>query len=233
MNDIVIIGGTRGIGRELALACARRGDAVVIAGRDPARAADAAHDILREAGHGSVRGIAADLGQPALLPAALSGIQGVRHLVIAGVERDHQSLAGYDVERALKLATVKMVGYAAAVAALRGRFAPGASVLLFGGISKDRPYPGSTTITSVNTGIDGLVRTMAQELSPHRCNAIHPGVVADSPFCAGNEAVLSMGRSMTLAGELPRMRDIVEGCLFLMNCQAANAVSLSLDGGRR
>jgi hypothetical protein len=35
--------------------------------------------------------------------------------------------------------TIKLVGYAEAVRFLHGRFRPGASVVLFGGLAKERP----------------------------------------------------------------------------------------------
>ena len=57
---------------------------------------------------------------------------------------------------------------------------PDASILLFGGQAFRIPYPGSTTVTTVNGGVDGLVSTMVVELAPSRVNAIHPGIVGDS-----------------------------------------------------
>jgi NAD(P)-dependent dehydrogenase (short-subunit alcohol dehydrogenase family) len=54
-------------------------------------------------------------------------------------------------------------------------------VVLFGGVAKDMPYPGSTMVTVFNQGISGLVKTLAVEIAPHRVNAIHPAAVADGP----------------------------------------------------
>jgi hypothetical protein len=53
--------------------------------------------------------------------------------------------------------------------------------VLFGGVAKDRPYPGSTIVTAHNGGVSALVRTLAIEIAPHRLNASHPGVVGDRP----------------------------------------------------
>ena len=46
------------------------------------------------------------------------------------------------------------------------RLTDDASVLLFGGMAKERPYPGSTTVTTVNGGVVGLTRTLVEELKP-------------------------------------------------------------------
>ena len=76
---------------------------------------------------------------------------------------------------------MKLVGYTAVVGALRDRLAEDGSVVLFGGRAKDRPYPGSTTVSTVNGGVSGMVRSLAVQLAPRRVNAIHPGIVGDSP----------------------------------------------------
>jgi retinol dehydrogenase 14 len=57
----LITGGTAGIGRAAALALARLGFDVFITGRDDSRCRQAAEEIAREAGSGSVHGDACDL----------------------------------------------------------------------------------------------------------------------------------------------------------------------------
>jgi NAD(P)-dependent dehydrogenase (short-subunit alcohol dehydrogenase family) len=110
-----------------------------------------------------------------------------------------------------------------------------ASILLFGGAAKDRPYPGSTTVSAVNGAVTGLVRTMSAELSPVRVNAVHPGVIEDSPFWDGVPAVaetMDGFRHLSLTGRLGFMSDIVDACLFLLENPLANAIDLTMDGGR-
>jgi len=234
MAEIVIIGGTGGIGRELAITCALAGADVVIAGRDLDRATHCAAELSIGLGSdaGRIRGLAADLSQPHTLEDALRSVSAVEHLVLAAIDRDQNTLGNFNIDAAILMATVKLVGYAAATAILKDRFVGDGSVLVFGGMAKDRPYPGSTTVTSVNAGVIGLAHTMMHELKPLRVNTIHPGVVGDSPYWANNEAVLEFGKRTALTGVLPRMHDIVDGCRFLMRNASANGVHLSLDGGR-
>ena len=59
--------------------------------------------------------------------------------------------------------------------------------MVFGGLAKVRPYPGSTTVTTINAGVDGLVRTLAAELSPIRVNALHPGIVERQPVLGAED----------------------------------------------
>ncbi|MFE3673263.1 SDR family NAD(P)-dependent oxidoreductase [Streptomyces goshikiensis] len=164
------------MGRELAGHLAGQGDSVVLTGRD----AERARQVAREVGKGrqNVRGIALDLAEPHEIARALSGTGPVDHLVITAVERDVNSVRDYSVERAVRLATLKVVGYTVAVAALREVLAPTGSVVLFGGVAKDAPYPGSTTVTAVNGAVVSMVRTLSTELAPVRVNAVHPGIAS-------------------------------------------------------
>jgi NAD(P)-dependent dehydrogenase (short-subunit alcohol dehydrogenase family) len=152
--------------------------------------------------------------------------------VIAAIERDENTVRDYDVESALRLVTLKLVGYTEVVHALAPRLAADASIVLFGGLAKERPYPGSTTVTTVNGAVSSLVRTLALELAPVRVNAIHPGVVGDSPAWSGKPAtVLENLVSRTPCGRLATMDDIAHAVLFLLDNPAVNGVNLDVDGG--
>ncbi|GGN46560.1 SDR family NAD(P)-dependent oxidoreductase [Streptomyces fuscichromogenes] len=230
-SKVLIVGGTSGIGRELAAAYAERDASVVIAGRESARAEKVAAELNADSEGARVSGIAVDLASPDTIVEALSGIGQVDSVVLAGMRRDDNTVGNYGTAGATELVIAKLVGYTAVVHALQSRISPTGSVLLFGGLAKDLPYPGSTTVTTVNAGVMGLVSTLSREIAPVRVNAIHPGLVGDSPYWAGNELVLEPARKRILTGVLPTMRDIVEGCFFLLENQAANGVNLNLNGG--
>jgi NAD(P)-dependent dehydrogenase (short-subunit alcohol dehydrogenase family) len=138
----------------------------------------------------------------------------------------------FDIARATRLMTRKLVGYAEVIHALVSRFDPKASIVLFGGQAKERPYPGSTTVSTVNGGIATMVHTLSVELAPLRVNAIHPGVVGDSPAWSGKPPeVLERVRVRTPTGRLATMEDIAGAVIFLLENQAVNGVNLSVDGG--
>lgn len=225
--ETLVVGGTSGIGRALAQTLADRSEAVAITGRDAARA----QAVAREIG-GATRGLALDLAQPHAIATALAGLAEVRHVVLTAIERDENTVRDYDVDRALRLVTLKLVGYSEVVHSLADRLSPDASVLLFGGLAKERPYPGSTTITTVNGGVTGLTRTMAVELAPVRVNAIHPGVVGDSPAWREKPPeVLEAIRARTPTGRLVTMQDVVDAAIFLLENPAMNGADLFVDGG--
>jgi NAD(P)-dependent dehydrogenase (short-subunit alcohol dehydrogenase family) len=125
--------------------------------------------------------------------------------------------------------TLKLVGYPEVVHVLRTRLVADASVVLFGGLAKERPYPGSTTVSTVNGGISGLVRTLAYELAPIRVNAVHPGIVGDSPEWQGKQLDAVVER--TPIGRLVKMSEVAQATRFLLDCPAMNGVDLFVDGG--
>jgi NAD(P)-dependent dehydrogenase (short-subunit alcohol dehydrogenase family) len=226
-GSVVIIGGTSGLGRELARHYAGRGAGVVLTGRDPERTEAAASGI-------GARGLAVELSEPGTVAEALRDVGPVDRLVLAAIDRDANTVTGYDIEAAVHLATLKLVGYTAVVHQLSSRLTGGASVLIFGGMARLRPYPGSTTVSTVNAGVIGLVRTLSVELAPVRVNSIHPGIVADSPFWSDKPApVLEAFRSGTLTGRLASMSDVVDASVFLLENPSVNGVDLSVDGGWR
>jgi NAD(P)-dependent dehydrogenase (short-subunit alcohol dehydrogenase family) len=227
MGAVVVVGGTSGLGLEVARHYAASGRPVVIAGRDAERAGEVAGTL-----GAACRGLALDLARPHGIAGALAEVGAVDHLVLAAIERDANTATEYDVDRAIHLTTLKLVGYTEVVHALLPRLdRERGAVLLFGGQAKERPYPGSVTVTTVNGGIASMVNTLAVELRPLRVNAIHPGIVLDSPFWAGNEAVRARVVAQTPTGRGVTMADIVDACRFLLENRSVNGVNLAVDGG--
>lgn len=222
----VIIGGTAGLGRDLAELCLERGHRVVIAGRDEERCAGVAADL-----HPECESFAIDLSKPEAIGAALAGIDSVRHVALVAIERDQNTVADYSIEDAIRLTTLKLVGYTEVVHQLAPRMNGEGSVVLYGGQAQARPYPGSTTVSTVNGGVIGMVRTMAVELAPIRVNAIHPGVIGDSPYWADNQGALTAVAERTPIGRTVTMRELSEAALFLLENGAVNGINLAADGG--
>lgn len=223
----VIIGGTAGLGRDLAALCLDKGHRVVIAGRDETRCADIAAGLHPECEH-----VALDLSAPQSIAGALAGIENVRHVALVAIERDENNVRDYSIEDAIRLTTLKLVGYTEVVHQLLPRMSGDGSVVIYGGQAQARPYPGSTTVSTVNGGVLGMVRTLAVEAAPVRVNGIHPGVIGDSPYWAEKpDGVLDPIADRTPIGRLVTMRELSEAALFLLENGAVNGVNLAADGG--
>jgi NAD(P)-dependent dehydrogenase (short-subunit alcohol dehydrogenase family) len=223
-GTVLVIGGTGGIGREVARHYHERGEHVIITGRDLERA----NEVASEIGAG-VDTLAFDLAEPDTIGEALSGVGAVSRLVLSSIARDNNPIRSYTIADAVYLATMKLVGYTTTVHILIDRLGDDSSVVLFGGRAKDRPYPGSTTVTTVNGGVNSLIRTLAVELAPVRFNAIHPGIVGDSPFWENKPLDAVLQRTPT--GRLVTMAEVVDATVFLLENRGVNGVNLAVDGG--
>jgi NAD(P)-dependent dehydrogenase (short-subunit alcohol dehydrogenase family) len=212
---------------EVARHYAAQGRDVVVTSRDAGRADAAAKKV-----GGSASGLALDLVHADEIADRLADVGPVAHLVISAIDRDSNTVRDYDVAGATALATLKLVGYTEAVHALLSRMDDDSSIVLFGGLAKSRPYPGSTSITTVNGAISTMIHTLAVELAPIRVNAIHPAIVGDSPFWRDKPAeVLEGFRSRTPLGRLVSMADVVHATAFLLENPAVTGVNLNVDGG--
>jgi NAD(P)-dependent dehydrogenase (short-subunit alcohol dehydrogenase family) len=226
-GTVVVVGGTRGLGREVAQFYAGQGKDVVLTGRDAAAAGACAREI-----GGSTSGVGLDLAEPHNIAGALAGVGNVEYLVLAAIERDVNTVREYDIDAAMRLVTLKVVGYTEVIHALLPHFYEGSAVLIFGGLARDRPYPGSTTVTTVNGAVTGLVRTLVIELAPTRVNALHPAIVGDSPQWRDmpRERVEALVQR-TPTGRLVTMAEVVDASRFLLENQAINGINLAVDGG--
>src|SRR5690606_30668350 len=99
---IVVIGGTKGLGREVCRHYLDQGREVVLSGRDPDRAAAVAAEL-----GGKARGIGLELTELDRIAAALADVGPVAHLVLAGIDRGANSVAEFDPAQAAALATQK------------------------------------------------------------------------------------------------------------------------------
>jgi NAD(P)-dependent dehydrogenase (short-subunit alcohol dehydrogenase family) len=225
---VVVVGGTRAIGLELVRHYANLGHEVVLTGQSDANVEFA---VSAAGGDGRVRGVMFDLAQPETIAPALADVGRVRRLALVAIDRDQNTVRDYDLQRGLRLVTLKLVGYTEVVHTLVDRLTDDASILLFGGMAKERPYPGSTTVTTVNGGVVGLTRTLVEELKPLRTNSIHPGVVGNSPYWAEKPAAIERYTSETPMGRLASMAEIVDAAVFLLENTAVNGVDLIVDGG--
>lgn len=221
---VVVIGGTTGLGHEVARHYAGAGHEVVISGRDPQSASRAAAEL-----GGRTRGIGLDLSKPEEIAARLADIGPVRYLVATPILRDNNTVRDFNIDGAMNLVTMKLVGYAETIHQLLDRLDDASAIVLFGGLAKERPYPGSTTVSTVNGGIVGMLRSLVTELAPIRINAIHPGIVGDSPYWSGKNLDHILARTPTK--RLVRMADIVHAVRFLLENPSVNGINLFVDGG--
>ena len=98
-------------------------------------------------------------------------------------------------------------------------------------MAKERPYPGSTTVTTVNGGVVGLTRTLVEELQADPSQLDPPGRRRRQPVLGGEAGRDRAYTGETPMGRLARMDEIVDATVFLLENGAVNGVELIVDGG--
>jgi NAD(P)-dependent dehydrogenase (short-subunit alcohol dehydrogenase family) len=222
----VVVGGSSGLGLEIARNRAKLGDSVVVTSRSADRAAEVSAELSDGSG-----GVVLELADPATIAPAFADVDRVDNLVLTAIDRDQNTLDSYDPVAAIRLATIKLVAYTEVVHALRPKLHDESAVVIFGGRAKDRPYPGSTTVSTVNGGVVGMVNSLVTELKPIRVNALHPGIIGDSPYWASKPAATDAALARTPTGRLASMADIVGAVDFLLGNRGVNGVQLDVDNG--
>jgi NAD(P)-dependent dehydrogenase (short-subunit alcohol dehydrogenase family) len=226
----VIVGGTRGLGHQLAQAVAAAGASVTITGRSAESGRTAA-----EAVGAACQAATCDLTDWPSIEEAFRDLPTIDHLILCALDRDQNTVAEFRPDDAAQTSLMKNVGYAAAVHYALPKFSPTGSVVMFSGISMWRPFPGSMTISMANAGVIGLMNSLATQIAPVRVNSITPGVIggtdafdqADPIRRAAFEAMLAR----TPGRRLPTPDEVVAATFALTDNAGINGSNLVVDGG--
>jgi hypothetical protein len=90
---------------------------------------------------------------------ALAAVANVKYLVLAAIERDTNNVKEYDIDAAMRLVTLKLVGYTEVIHVLLPHFDQRAAVLIFGG--------SLAVAHSASFGLSVIVGTWAVSLLQH------------------------------------------------------------------
>lgn len=227
-KHVVVIGGTKGLGLEIARAAVARGDRVTVAGRDPEIARSEAEAMGPKAVHGMC-----DLTDWPSLEKFFGEVEPIDHLVLVALLRDNNDIRDFRPDDSARTSLMKNVGYAASVHYALPKLSPEGSVLMFSGLSMWLPFPGSTTISMANAGVVGLANSLAVQIAPVRVNVITPGVVGDTYAVAHADperaVAYEAARQRTPGKRLPSAQNIVDASFALMDNSGINAANLVVD----
>jgi NAD(P)-dependent dehydrogenase (short-subunit alcohol dehydrogenase family) len=226
-QQVVVLGGTSGIGLATAAAAARQGAAVTVASSRSA-SVDKALAALPAGAVGRV----VDLGRPDAVRALFDDLGEIDHLVYtAGEPLNLMPVATLDLDAARDFFTLRYFGALSAVQAAHVR----GSITLTTGIAKDRPGAGWAVAASICGAVEALTKALAVELAPVRVNAVSPGVVR-SPLWSGMGEAEREQMYRDIGGHIPAGRvgeveDIAEAYLYCMMQSFVTGTVLTVDGG--
>lgn len=239
----LIIGGTSGIGRAIALRFAAEGHAVLVTGRDAARG-EAVASACRAAGAPEAAFLAVDVGEPASVEAlgqAVRSTHGVPDILVncAGILQSGKRVLDQPLDEDERLWRINYRGTLVG-AQVFGRMMAEAGrgvILNIGSLASFAPLS-LPAYTPGKRAVMALTEILANELGPKgiRVNAVAPGYTLSD----GLKAKIAAGernpeaiQATTALRKFVLPEDIAEAALFLCSNRAASitGVTLPVDAG--
>jgi enoyl-[acyl-carrier protein] reductase III len=220
---VLVTGGSRGIGRAIALRFARAGQERVAIGylRNDA-AAEATAEELRAAGAEPVL-VRGNVSSPRVLDEvqALGPLDAVIHNAATGVIRPALEVEDRHWDWTLNANARSLLGLArAAVPQMR----PGASIVALSSLGSTRVLENYVLVGTSKAALESLVRYLAVELAPRgiRVNAVSGGVVETGALdhFPNREEMLAAARDRTPAGRMVTVDDMAGAVMFLCGSDA-------------
>jgi enoyl-[acyl-carrier protein] reductase III len=235
-GSVVVTGGTRGIGKTIALRLASEGAARVVLGymRNDA-AAEAAAEEVREAGADPllVRGnVASDKVIAELASHGPYAV--VVHNAATGVIKPALETEDKHWDWTLNANARALLSLARACAP---DMESGSSIVAISSLGAQRVLANYVLVGTSKAALESVVRYLAVELSPRgiRVNAVSAGVVETEALdhFPNREEMLRSGRTRTPAGRLVEPDDIAGAVAFLCSpdAQMVRGHTLIVDGG--
>lgn len=243
VRSVVVIGGTSGIGRAIALRFAEEGYAVVVSGRDMARG-EAAAEACKASGAPSAHFLSADVGEEASLKQLGATIRervGIPNVAVncAGILQSGKRVLDQDLDEDERLWRINYRGTLIGCQVFgrmmaeegRGAILNIGSLASFAPLSLPAYTPGKHAVLS-------LTQILAAELGPKgvRVNAVAPGYTLSD----GLKARIAKGernpdaiKETTALRRFVEPRDVAEAALFLCSDRAGaiTGVTLPVDAG--
>jgi NAD(P)-dependent dehydrogenase (short-subunit alcohol dehydrogenase family) len=183
---ILVTGGSRGIGREIARLLAARGAAVVVVARSAADVERTAEELPGEGHRHLSLDVSEERGwQAAAAEGALTGVDGV--VSAAAVLSPVGPIGSYRPEEFWQTMRVNVLGTLLAVhACLPSLEARGGAVVALAGGGATSPQPRYDAYATSKAAVARLAENLAFELAPRgvRVNAVSPGFVATDMHAA-------------------------------------------------
>jgi 3-oxoacyl-[acyl-carrier protein] reductase len=240
-KSALVTGGSRGLGRAIALAFARQGADVAVNYRGNADAAEAVAAEIRELGRTAVP-VQGDTSAgreacEAIVAAALAGLGKIDILVNnAGITRDNLLMRmdadEWDAVLSTNLGGPFWMTRAVARPMVKAR---AGRIINMSSAAGRMGNAGQANYASAKAGLIGLTKTTARELASRgiTCNALAPGLIdtdltADLPAGA-TEAI----KTLTPMGYVGAVEDVAAAAVYLASDEARYVTGqvLGIDGG--
>ncbi|GAB2825597.1 SDR family oxidoreductase [Actinocorallia aurea] len=236
---VLVTGGSRGLGREMALAAARCGADVVVASRDGEACAAVAAEIEKETGRGALP-YSVHVGRWDRLPGLLDAVDdrfGRLDALInnAGMSPLYDDLASVSEKLFDAVVNLNLKGpFRLSVLAGERMRESGGAILNVSSTGSIRPRPGILPYAAAKAGLNALTEGLAHAFGPRvRVNTLMAGPFATGATAGWDDAGLSEGVKPHALQRIGRPSEIVGAALYLVSDASSytTGATLRVDGG--
>ncbi|MFQ6328537.1 SDR family oxidoreductase [Nocardia sp. CWNU-33] len=229
-KKLVIIGGSSGIGRQIAADAVAAGATVIIAGRDTG-ALGTAQTILGD----HVRTARVDLGAEESIRRLAEQIGDVDYLVSVAAAHANGPVTELGRAAVARAFDAKVIGPILLAKHFAPRIREDGAILLFSGVAAWRPAPGRAVMATTNGAVSFLAEALAVELAPIRVNALSPGIVDSGAWdaMAAKDRFFADVAAANPARRVGLPADISAAALLALTNPFLTGTTLHVDGGGR
>ena len=222
-KNVLIIGGSSGIGLAVAKLAQQEGAHVMVASRDATERMAVLPNPLN-----TIETHSFNISDSKSHEGLLDTLDEIDHLIFA-VRPEMQSapFQDTDIDNAKSAFDTRLWGQYQFIQKAHHHMNEGGSIVLTSGIAGEKIYPGFSTMALMNTATETFCRSLAVELAPLRVNCVSPGFVEPKP-----EAVQDYAHQFPI-NRLATLDEVSAAYLYLMNSPYITGEILVVDGGAR
>ncbi len=230
-KNVLVIGGSSGIGFGVARAAQAAGAIVTIASSNPDRVKTALERL------GGGEGTVLDVSDEAAVERFFAAPKQWDHIAFTAADWaqvDHTDLTRIDLAEAATLFGVRFWGALAVAKHGAKSMAPGGTIILTNGMAAHRPQKGLAISTAMAGAVEHLVTGLAYDLAPVRVNGVCPGAIRTEAWDELPEDFRRFQEERLSGQLLPRVgetAECAEAYLYLMRSTYVTGQTMRVEGG--
>ena len=228
-QNIVVIGGTSGIGLATAVNAASKGANVWAVSRSEEKV------MACSESHPDITFSSLDTHNVEGLKSLFESVGTIDHIVAAatGAERTMAPFMDQTDEQ-FREAFNKFWGYTHVTRQGMPHLNENGSLTFVSGTPARKCNPGMSSVSCTGSAVEGLTKALALEMAPKRVNAVAPGLISTGMFDnlgdRKNAALENMGKNIPL-GRVGEADEVAKAIVMIMENSYITGTTIDVDGG--